>query len=88
MIVKHLEECKEDWMFEEYHKQKEDRVPLPIPPVQFLADIESIQKFYNGKIQEKEKEKEKELPRSLSPIERKESLKIQEFKMVEGGLAE
>ena len=69
MIIKHLEECKEDWMFEEYNKPESQRVPLPNPPIQFLTDIQLIQKFYQKQVQEKEKE----LPRSLSPLERKES---------------
>ena len=73
-------------MFEEYNKPESQRVPLPNPPIQFLTDIQLIQKFYQKQVQEKEKE----LPRSLSPLERKETwnTKIEDFKMVEGGLAE
>ena len=75
-------------MFEEYHKKESERVPLPNPPPNFLAELEYIKKHY----QEQETEKEKELPRSLSPIDHKKKkenpIKIEDLKMVEGGLAE
>ena len=85
MIVQHLEECKEDWMFEEYIKPESERVLLPPPPSQFVYDYEMIKKHLVNT-----KEQEKELPRSLSPMEdrKKETVKIEDLKIVEGGLVE
>jgi hypothetical protein len=87
MIIQHLDECKEDWMFDEYNKPDVERVPLPNPTKQFQDDLEYIKKY----LREMEKEVEKELPRSLSPIEskvRELRPKEQSIRMVDGGLAE
>jgi hypothetical protein len=87
MIIQHLDECKEDWMFDEYNKPEVERVPLPNPTKQFQDDLEYIKKY----LREMEKEVEKELPRSLSPIEskvRELRPKEQAIRMVDGGLAE
>jgi hypothetical protein len=91
-ILNHLEEWKEDWMFDEYPKLDSDRIPLPLPPNAYFENIERL-KSNMEEMSLVEKEEERELERSLSPLDgerkqRNDKLDIEKFRIVEGGLAE
>lgn len=73
-------------MVDEYHKPENERIPLPRPSKEYINDLEYIAKHYH----ELKNIKEKEVSRSISPIEsaRPERPSLENFKLVEGGLAE
>lgn len=84
-IITHLDECKEDWNFDELNKPETERVPLPKPTPEFMQQLSLVKKQLkkqNNTIEENE--------RSLSPIDppKRDKILLENFKIVDGGLAE